>query len=80
MVDQHFRCPIEYSCPLINQLQMLIEDAEGLDDASRNAMLDKLEDIREINRELREWGSGEASDADDLSAQLELHFPYDLDV
>ena len=78
MARQHDRCPVDYSCHLINQMQDQLDQIVGLDHVELESLRETLELIREINVELRAWGSEEATTVDKLNAELEQAFPYHM--
>jgi hypothetical protein len=80
MSKQHHRCPADYSCHLINQMQDTLDTVVGVDHVDATTLRELLEQIREVNEDLREWGSEEATQVDNLNVQLELHFPYDMEA
>ncbi len=71
-VYEHKRCPLGYTCPHIDEAVSLIEESvlDGLTQDTAYLLNQQLEELREENATLRQWGCEEAAKVDMLEAHL----------
>lgn len=71
-VYEHKRCPVAYTCPHIDDTVSLVEEAvlDGLHEDTAYLIRQHLEELREENATLRQWGCEEAAKVDMLEAHL----------
>lgn len=65
--------PVDYTCPLIDEVISFIEDLDGecVSGYSVRSMVNVLEKIRKANTELREWGNDMYQELEDSKSDYE---------